>query len=115
MVLSFEMMTFKDFRNFDIYITDEVWQHIIEKHSDVTLKAVERALKQPDLVIREELDDLSEVDYDLYYEVRVSLSKKQRFFKVVVKICPDGNFLATAYIDRRMAEGRLIYQREENG
>ncbi len=98
-------MIFFNFKKQQVILEDSSYQHIVEIHPEVTLEQIKATLEDPDEVRKSSHHFASE----LYY----LLKSKKRFICVVVKICPDGNFVSTAMTTTMPKEGRVIYRKGE--
>jgi hypothetical protein len=98
------MKTFKNYKSEDCILTDEQENHISQRHPDATLNLISSCLKTPNEVRRSTSNHIS----NLYYITKT----ESRLFCVVLKVCPDGNFISTAYSTTKIKSGQLIYEKE---
>lgn len=96
-------MFFFNYKRQRIVLGDATYEHISEVHPEVTLEQIKSALEDPDEVRKSSYKENSE----LYYLLRTN----KKFTCVVVKICPDGNFISTALTTERPKVGRVIYRK----
>jgi hypothetical protein len=78
-----------------VIVTDETLKHVIEEHyrgipQDIILEALERVLKDPSDLYRED-QDLNR-EYDFFYRL-----ESGEFIVAIVKIIPDGAYLSSMY------------------
>lgn len=97
------MKEFLNYRHQVILLSKGTWQHICEAHPEIDTAQIAECLENPDEVWRSRKNKRSE----LYYLIRQS----QRFTCVVVKKCPDGNFISTALTTTKPKIGDVIYKR----
>jgi len=98
------MDTFLNYKEEKCYLTEEQQKHITNRHPDVNLELISKCLLSP-LEVRK---SSSKTVSHLYYITKI----KNKFFCVVLKICADGNFIATAYTTNKIKAGQIIYQEE---
>jgi hypothetical protein len=82
------MKRFLNFQREEILLSTGSWDHICQAHPDISLDMIDQCLKYPDEVRRSHKNKSSEI----YYLLRT----QNRFTCVVVKRCPDGNFISSA-------------------
>lgn len=105
------MAALTDFRNFKIELTEEGLQHITSGHPEITVEDIVAALRDPDEVRASNYNRVgSKCTSELYY--RKNSKDSLRFITVVVKLCPDGNFVSTSYTATAMRPGEVIYKKE---
>ena len=95
------MKRFHNYRNEEIQLSKQSWDHICEAHPEISEAMISECLNQPNEVRRSTTKTKSE----LYYLLRFH----QRYTCVVVKRCPDGDFIATAMTVNKPKFGELIY------
>ena len=98
------MKSFKNYRNETIKLSDLTRKHIAEAHSEVGIRDIRNTLLKPDEVRQSSYRKTSE----LYYLMK----RENRFTCVVVKVCSDGNFIATAMTTSRPKLGKLTYRKD---
>lgn len=97
------MKEFSNYRHQKIKLSKDTWLHIQEAHSEIEIKQISECPQDPDEVRASRKNPRSE----LYYLLRLT----QRYTCVVVKKCPDGNFISTALTTTKPKIGELIYQK----
>ena len=103
-------MDFLDFADRTINMSFESWEHIQERHPEVTKAEIERTLLNPSEVRQSKLNE----HVLLYYCKKITKSGKSRLTQVVVKLCKDGNFISTAMTTNRPKSGqKVIYVEKE--
>ena len=101
----------KDRYGYTIYLTDERWQHIIERHSEMVRFRKEMLLTIKVGKRKKDPTDNTRVKYYKYFD---NLPRPMNFIVVIVKlqtiILPDGvsedHFILTAYQISRRGGGR---------
>ncbi len=99
--------TFIDYRNEEIYLSDEVYRVILDKHpeSKQFIKRVGEMLSAPDQVRKSTTDPRVRLYYRFYPDVL-----KGKLIAIVVKRV-DRNFISTIYATDRIKEGEIIWQK----
>lgn len=100
-------MTFKDFQDRNIELSDSSWEHIQEAHPEISIKSIESVLANPNEVVECPRQEFVE----LFYQVKLHPAGKQRFCVVVVKVLPYGNFISTAITTSTVKKGRSLYRK----
>ena len=91
-----------------VFLDDAVEKHISKDHSEISLDMLESCLLDPDIIVKSQHHDLSE----LYFSLRVRKRNKVRFTLVVVKRCPDGLFVSTAMTRSKLKSGEILFKKE---
>ena len=86
------------------YLSNEQLDHITQRHPEATLELISICLSGPIEVRKSSSNKIAH----LYYIIKT----EKRFFCVVLKICKDGNYIATAYTTNKMKHGEIIYKKE---
>ena len=100
-------MRFKDFQGRDIELSDFSWEHIQEAHPEISIKNIESVLENPSEVVECPRQEFVE----LFYQIKLHPAGKQRFYVVVVKVLPEGNFISTAMTTSMKKKGRSLYRK----
>jgi hypothetical protein len=95
---------FVDFAGKLVLLSTDSEKHIAQSHPEIRLDELRRALVDPDEVRRSTYRDTTV----LYYRIKAS----RRYTCVVVKICADGNFIASAMTTTKPKTGEVIYVRK---
>lgn len=103
----YKSVKFKDFQGRDIELSELSWEHIQEAHPEISIKNIERVLAQPSEVV----ECARQKFVERFYQVKLHPAGKQRFYVVVVKVLPDGNFISTAMTTATIKKGRSIYRK----
>ena len=98
------MHRFLNYNGEEILLSENSWDHICEFHPEISQDMISNCLLQPDEVRRSSSNPRGE----LYYVVRAH----KRFICVIIKRCPDGNFISTAMITSKPKFGDIIYKRD---
>lgn len=100
------------FRSRAIKLTEEGWDHIGSAHPEITQSELTQVLQSPDEV-RKSLKQraVSRCNSVLYYRLRTP--SPTRYTVVVVKFCPEGNFISTAYTAETMKNGETLFRKGE--
>jgi hypothetical protein len=105
-------MVLKDYRGLEIQLSDEALEHIKKGHAEMTVEAIKQALQEPDEVRKSKhIKPSSKCHAELYYR-RKEETEPGQWGVVVVKLCPDGNFVTTAY-SSSILKGEIVYQKSE--
>lgn len=96
------MRVFKNYKNEDCFLTTEQEQHIQLGHPEASTTLISKCLLAP-MEIRQ---SSSHALAQLYYILKAN----DRYFCVVLKCCPDGHFITTAYTTTQIKSGDLIYK-----
>lgn len=103
-----KMREFKDYEGKVIVLDDESYQHIVESHSEITLKQVEDTLIGP-IEVRESTTKRLSI---LYYSLKIKTDNKIRYICVVVKRDKeDKYFIETAMTSSNLKKGKTIYKK----
>lgn len=107
------MKRIKDYRGEEVLLECRVWKdHTSINHSEMTLELLESILKDPDLVCSSQHRHM--IGSKLYYQVPwKNMKGKDRYFRIVVKTCVDGNWMATAHTRSSISCGTVIYRKEK--
>lgn len=101
-------MNFTDYEEHTIILSDESWiQHIQINHPEITQSDIQRALLDPDIVVKSRHKE----NVKLYYRSKITSSGKSRFTQVVVKFCSDGIFVSTAMTVNKSKQGIVLMER----
>jgi oligoribonuclease (3'-5' exoribonuclease) len=98
------LKSFVDFEGKRIRLSTDSELHILQSHPEIELSAIHNALKDPDEVRRSSHRKTTL----LYYRIKSA----RRFICVVVKVCDDGNFIASAMTPTKPKTGEVIYVRK---
>lgn len=110
MAYSGSMILVQDFRGLAVQITPESLEHIASGHPDVAFSEIEAVLGDPDEVRRSAVITKTRCRSELYH--RVKTRQPLRLTTAVVKLCPDGNWLVTAYTADSMKAGESLFKKE---
>ena len=97
------MRIFVNYDGVEIELNDAVWQHVMADHAEITLGMLADTLANPDEVWLSR----KKANVQLYYLLR----RQKRYTCVVVKVCSDGHFVATALTTARIKKGSVIYRK----
>lgn len=97
------MRSFSNYRSERILLSKRSLEHIQSAHADISLDMISSCLADPDEVRKSTKNPKSEI----YYLLRI----ERRFTCVVVKRCPDGNWISTAMTTTKPKFGETIYMR----
>ena len=97
------MQLFIDYRQEQVKLAGDVWEHIHEEHADVSQELIANCLRDPDEIRQSRKKSNSE----LYYLLR----QGSRYTCVIVKRCSDGNFIETAMTTSTLKEGKALYKK----
>lgn len=102
--------TFEDYQGEEVKLLDEVWEdHISVDHPEMEILLIERILKTPHIVCLSQHANM--MNYRQYYSKPWKNKKKrERYFRVVVKVCSDGNWISTAHTRSKISCGKVIYK-----
>ena len=82
-----------------IYLSEEKWQHISSKHSEIggakRLDEIKETLINPTIIVKHRFDE-SKRNYYRYYK------DKQRYLAVAVKYLNGEGYISTAFIARKI-------------
>jgi hypothetical protein len=95
---------FVDFAGMRILLSTDSERHIVESHPEIRIDELRRALGDPDEVRRSTHRNTTV----LYYRIKAA----RRYTCVVVKVCSDGNFIASAMTTTKPKTGEVIYVRK---
>ena len=98
------MKRFVDFAGIGILLSSDSEQHIAQNHPEIRFYEIRRALGDPDEVRRSSHRKTTV----LYYRIKAA----RRYVCVVVKVCVDGNFVASAMTTTKPKTGEVIYVRK---
>lgn len=91
---------------------NEGWLHIQSSHPEITIEELTIALQSPDEVRKSKFDKPnSKCTSQLFY--RLKRPNPEQFTVVVVKFCPDGNFVTSAYSTDVMKTGETVFEKGE--
>ena len=86
-------------------------KHVADDHPEVSVAELELTLLAPDEVRASKVQNTnSRCTIELYY--RRKSANPDRYITVVVKVCPDGRFLATGYTSSALKDGPVIFKKE---
>jgi hypothetical protein len=91
----------------DVFLVNESWVHINEKHPEICIKMIRRTIADPDIVLMSEVNPSSEI----YFLLRNTGSTKIRYIVVIVKCKNDGLWVSTAMTKNKVSGGIEIYRR----
>ena len=98
------MRRFVDYSGVQIMLSEATERHIAAIHAEINSALIRMALADPDEVRKSSYHASS----FLYYRVKAS----KRFVCVVVKSCPDGQFISSAMTTTKPKTGEVIYVRK---
>ena len=100
------MKILKDYLGRDVRLTEERKQHILA-HPEMTdlESAVERTLREPELVIQSRSDEAATLNYRYYFGTRVG----DKWLCVVVKYSAADAFVLTAYLTDKPKKGEQLW------
>ena len=92
-----------------IRLTDEGWDHILERHHYMVdfRDEIDETLRQAEQIRR---STTAPETTRLYYKWYYGTPRGDKWVCVVVKVLPDEAFLVSAYVTDRIKEGELIWQ-----
>jgi hypothetical protein len=87
-----------------IRLTDERWQHIIERHPEVEgyLAKIQSTIRYPDIIVKNQYNK-NERYYHKYFK-----SLKNHFIIIVEY---EKNFIITAFISRKIKKGEILWKK----
>jgi len=87
-----------------IRLTDERWQHIIERHPEVEkhLVKIQSTIQNPDIIVKNRYNQ-SERYYHRYFK---SLTNY-----LIVIIEYEKNFVITTFISRKIKKGEILWKK----
>ena len=99
---------FEDIYGRRIQLTDESWEHIIEKRPYMAAfrEEMRETLREPD-EIRRSLKDPERGR--LYHKWYYGTIKGDKWVSVVVKVLPDEAFITTAYVTSKIRRGERLW------
>ena len=102
-------MVFVDYCGLKIELSESVWaEHIKPMHSEITETDLANTLSDPDEVWASQKRE----DVHLYYKKKLNQSlEKNRYWMVVVKKIPAGNFVSSAMTKSTLVGSTLIYKK----
>lgn len=105
---------FKDINDEEVKLAKKVWEyHIKVDHPRATKKVVEDVLKAPSLICKSQHANMK--NHKQYYQGPwKNKMEKDRYYRVVVKICNDGNWISTAHVRRTVSCGTILYREGES-
>lgn len=102
-----DIIVFCDYRGRKIELSDLSWEHIQERHPEVSLEEIHDALADP-MGIRECREKSS---VERYHLIKTEVPKR-RYRVVVVKFLAEGNFISTALTVTALKPGKTLYKKE---
>ena len=104
------VVLFRDVNDEEIKLAGGVWEdHIKVDHPEMTLKIIGEVLKKPSTVCTSQHENMSH--YKLYYKGPwKNKMEKDRYFRVVVKMRGDGNWISTAHTRSSVSCGIILFQ-----
>jgi len=104
------LMVLTDFRGFKIKLSDEALEHIRKGHAEITVAVVAETIANPDEVRKStQIKPSSKCTAELYYRRKSVAAGQVRWNVVVVKLCPDGNYVTSAYTAETLKQGEVIF------
>ena len=102
------MHLFKDKFGRNIRLTEERLQHIITDHPELLKPTgkIEETLMFPSIVIKSEDDPY----VWLYYRPYKVFTRQKSFLLVIVKISNGEGFVITAFYDRNLQNGEIVWK-----
>ena|SRR3990167_6022710 len=87
-----------------IRLTDERWQHIIERHPEISghLSKIKSAIQDPEIIVKNRYNQ-SERYYHQYF-------KSLKDYLIVI-IEYEKNFVITAFISRKIKKGEILWKK----
>ena len=96
-----EFMVLTDYRGIKIELSDEALEHIRKGHSEITVQVVAETIATPDEVRKStQIKPSSKCTAELYYRRKSVEAVQARWNVVVVKLCPDGNYVTRPTLPR---------------
>ena len=93
-------------------ITPENLEHIATGHSEIAIVDIDGVLGNPDEVRKSAVaNPRSRCRSEPYHQRR--RHEPNRFVTAVVKLCPDRNWLVTAYMADAMKAGEAVIRKEQ--
>jgi hypothetical protein len=87
-------MMLTDYRGFKIELSDEAMEHIRKGHAEITVAVISETMVTPDEVRKStQVKPSSKCTAELYYRRKSIAAGQVRWNVVVVKLCPDGNYV----------------------
>lgn len=104
---------FKDYEDQEILLDADVWRnHICSEHPEISKNLISEVLTAPSIVCESQHESLRK--YRLYYKGPWKNKKdKDRYYRVAVKICDDGNWISTAHTRSSITCGVIIFKEGE--
>ena len=104
------LMVLTDYRGFKIELSNEALEHIRKGHAEITVTVVAETIATPDEVRKStQVKPNSRCSAELYYRRKSISASHTRWNVVVVKLCPDGNYVTSAYTAESLKQGEVIY------
>lgn len=104
------LMVLTDYRGFKIELSDEALEHIRKGHAEITVAVVAETIGKPDEVRKStQIKPTSKCTAELYYRRKSVAAGEVRWNVVVVKLCPDGNYVTSAYTAETLKQGEVVY------
>ena len=87
-----------------IRLTEERWQHIIDRHPEIKkhLSKIQSTIQNPDIIVKNRYHQ-SERYYHKYFE------RLQNHLIVVIEY--KKNFIITAFISRKIKKGEVLWKK----
>jgi len=104
---------FKDHMDEVILLDNEVWaNHICIDHPEMTKELIAEVLMNPTIICKSQHKNLE--NYRLYYQGPWKNKKdKDRYYRVTVKVCKDGNWISTAHTRSSISCGTILFKEGE--
>jgi hypothetical protein len=103
-------MMLTDYRGFKIELSDEAMEHIRKGHAEITVAVISETMVTPDEVRKStQVKPSSKCTAELYYRRKSIAAGQVRWNVVVVKLCPDGNYVTSAYTAESLKQGDVVY------
>ena len=100
------MKIIKDYRGFEIRLTDERRAHILEHPEMADMEeAIQETLIKPQCVVHSRSDD----EAQLYYRYYTKTAVGGKFMCVVVKFEIKEAFVLTAYLTDKIKKGEIVW------
>lgn len=104
------LVVLTDYRGFKIELSDEALKHIRKGHSEITVAVIAETMATPDEVRKStQVKPNSKCIGELYYRRKSMAADQVRWNVVVVKLCPDGNYVTSAYTAESLKHGDVVY------
>ena len=104
------MEVYKDFFNCEVNLSEEAWEHISQHHIEIRKEVLRKVLESPDVILEDKRPRGSICRFLMFFQI--INRRPARYHKAVVKYCPDGNFVVSAYTTDRVFRD-VVFRKEE--